>query len=60
MEDVTWAERWLAVLGLMIGAAVSYIALDTLTNGMLTKSLTRNVKLASVTPLPVPEEPPAS
>jgi hypothetical protein len=57
--EVTWAERGLAVLGLIVGAGLSYIALDMLTGGMLTRSLTRGAKLASVTPLPV-QEPPAS
>lgn len=59
MDDVTWAERSLAIIGLVIGAAVSYMAIDMLTGGMLTRSLTRGAKLASVTDLPV-QEPPAS
>jgi len=57
--EITWAERGLAVIGLVIGAGLSYIALDLLTGGMLTRSLTRSTRLASVTQLPV-QEPPAS
>ena len=60
MDEVTWTERWLAIIGLMIGGAVAYMSIDLLFGGMVTRSLTRSVKLASVTHLPVAEEPPAS
>lgn len=44
-----WCERGLAVLGLVIGVAVTYIAVDTLGGGFLTRALTRGGRLATVT-----------
>jgi len=57
--EVTWGERALAIVGLMIAGGLAYMALDVLLDGALTKGLTRNVRLATVTELPV-QEPPAS
>ena len=60
-QECAWCERGLAVLGLVIGVAVAYIAVDTLLDGALTKGLARSVRpLAPVLDFPTPEEPPAS
>ena len=49
------------MLGLVIGVAVAYIAVDTLLDGALTKGLARSVRpLAPVLDFPTPEQPPAS
>jgi hypothetical protein len=58
-EECAWCERGLAVLGLMIGGGLAYIALDTLMGGRLTRGLVGGRALASVTPLRTPEEPSA-
>ena len=50
----------LAILGLILAGGLAYMAVDVLAAGALTRSLRPAVNLASVTHLPVPEEPPAS
>jgi hypothetical protein len=58
-EECAWCERGLAVLGLIIGVGLAYIAVDTMMGGRLTRGLARGRALASVTPLRTPEEPSA-
>ena len=60
MDEVTGAERGLAVFVLIMAIGMAYIAVDTLCGNKFTKGFMRSASLASVTQLPVPEEPPAS
>ena len=60
MEEVTWGERALAIFGLALAGSLAYMAIDVLFGGWLTASLRPAARLASVTHLPVPDEPPAS
>jgi len=51
--ECIWCDRAWALLGLVAGAGLAFIAVDLLTSGMLTKSLTRRVpQLAAVIDLP--------
>jgi hypothetical protein len=58
--ECLWCERGLALVGLLLGTAVAFIGLDVLTNGMLTRRLTRTgAGLASVTELRQADDEPA-
>ena len=55
-KECIWCDRSMALLGLLAGAGIAFLAIDLLTDGMLTKSLTRvSPKLAAVIDLPMPE-----
>jgi hypothetical protein len=52
-KECIWCDRSMALLGLIAGIGIAYLAVDLLTDGMLTKSLTRvSPKLAAVIDLP--------
>lgn len=51
--ECLWCDRAWAILGLMAGGAIMYMAVDLLTGGYVTRSLTRTARLASVSNLPV-------
>lgn len=54
--ECIWCDRVWALFGLVAGIGVAFVAVDLLTGGMLTKSLTRRVpRLAAVIDLPAPE-----
>ena len=56
-KDCLWCDRAMALLGLLAGAGVAFLAVDLLTNGMLTRSLTKaSPRLAAVIDLPAPGE----
>jgi len=51
--ECLWCDRVWALFGLVAGMGVAFIAVDVLTGGMLTRSLTKRVpRLAAVIDLP--------
>ena len=50
--ETSWGERLIAAVGLMIGIGVSFIAIDVLTGGALTRRLTGARSLAQVIDFP--------
>jgi hypothetical protein len=56
-KECLWCDRAMALLGLVAGMGIAYLAIDLLTDGMLTRSLTRvSPRLAAVIDLPVEGE----
>lgn len=52
-KECIWCDRGWALLGLLAGAGIAFMAIDLLTSGMLTRSLTKRVpQLAAVVDLP--------
>ena len=52
-KECIWCDRAWALLGLVAGVGIAFMAVDLLTSGMLTKGLTARVpKLAAVVDLP--------
>jgi len=49
--ECLWCDRAIALIGLVIGIGVTFIAADVLTGGLLTRSLTGR-KLATVIDFP--------
>ena len=59
MEDkeCVWCDRAMALLGLLAGAGIAYLAVDLLTDGLLTRSLAgKSPRLAAVIDLPAQGE----
>ena len=52
-KECLWCDRAWALLGLVAGVGIAFMAVDLLTGGMLTKGLTARVpQLAAVVDLP--------
>ena len=55
-KECIWCDRTMALLGLLAGMGIAFLAVDLLTDGMLTRSLTKySPKLAAVIDLPLAE-----
>ena len=55
-KECIWCDRLWALLGLVAGAGIAFMAVDLMGGGFLTRSLTRKVpKLAAVIDMPAPE-----
>lgn len=55
-KECIWCDRTMALLGLLAGMGIAFLAIDLLSDGMLTRSLTKvSPKLAAVIDLPVDE-----
>jgi len=55
-KECIWCDRAWALLGLLAGMGIAFMAVDLMSGGMLTRSLTKRVpKLAAVIDLPAPE-----
>ncbi len=50
-DECVWCDRAWALLGLLAGAGLAYMAIDVLFDSVLTRSLTRTARLATVTDL---------
>ena len=50
--ECAWCERGIALVSLLIGVGVVFIAVDVLAGGRLTRSLTRGRALAQVIEFP--------
>jgi len=56
-KECIWCDRAWALLGLVAGMGIAFMAVDLMSGGMLTRSLTRRVpKLAAVIDLPTDGE----
>lgn len=56
-KECLWCDRAWALLGLVAGVGIAFMAVDLLSGGMLTKSLTKRVpQLAAVIDLPAGDE----
>jgi hypothetical protein len=52
-QECLWCDRMWALLGLLAGMGIAYMAIDLLGGGLLTKSLTKRVpRLAAVIDMP--------
>ena len=52
-KECLWCDRAWALLGLVAGIGIAFMAIDLLSSGMLTRSLTKRVpQLAAVVDLP--------
>lgn len=52
-QECLWCDRMWALLGLLAGMGIAYMAIDLLGGGILTKSLTKRVpQLAAVIDMP--------
>ena len=59
-KECLWCDRAWALLGLVAGIGIAFMAVDLLSSGMLTRSLTKRVpQLAAVIDLPEQAEPDA-
>jgi hypothetical protein len=55
-QECLWCDRMWALLGLLAGMGIAYMAIDLLGGGLLTKSLTKRVpRLAAVIDMPAGE-----
>ena len=55
--ECLWCDRVMALFGLLAGAGLAFLAVDLLTGGVLTRSLTRaSPRLAAVIDLPAGED----
>lgn len=56
-KECIWCDRAWALLGLLAGAGIAFMAVDLLTRGMLTRSVTKRVpQLGVVVDLPGRDE----
>ena len=56
-KECIWCDRAWALLGLVAGIGIAFMAVDLMSGGMLTKSLTTRVpQLAAVIDLPAGDE----